>query len=491
MLCRWAAIWTILSCLNLESSVDALSSTGSRSSISSSQWSLQSKSTPRRALISSNANKQVKTRLLMSVSAGDSKKTTPKKKYPKKKNYNNNNNNNNFPFTKELGQAKAINKELINASTAQEILDIFISKGGAKGSAGGDTFNSVNFSTCLHRLARFANQHDNYNKGNSNNSNNSNNKNGKQMTVDEKRRLVLSDPRTAILIASLSEALVAPSSNKALIFNNREFANLGWAIAKLKVAPPSDIYPIVRSVELMNASKKAGQNEGPEVLLSKLEDMNNDIVVTAKKVREQVLEVAIERSTLKTVAERAAVKNKWIPALSQLSGKLLDLIATQVLDIVHDFNSQELANLLYAFASAGRSDHILFEALSEQLVKSMEDKSKLGVEDKRKRPKPQEFSNSVWAFASAGLRGEGQIRLVDGVADILDHNDGAIVQDFKPQELSNTAWGVATLLGKRDSAPLPIYKTEDEAALRILRWVAKALVERADDFKSQESKPRL
>jgi hypothetical protein len=81
--------------------------------------------------------------------------------------------------------------------------------------------------------------------------------------------------------------------------------------------------------------------------------------------------------------------------------------------------------------------------------------------------------------------------LVDGVADILDHNDGAIVQDFKPQELSNTAWGVATLLGKRDSAPLPIYKTEDEAALRILRWVAKALVERADDFKSQESKPRL
>ena len=109
------------------------------------------------------------------------------------------------------------------------------------------------------------------------------------MTVDEKRRLVLSDPRTAILIASLSEALVAPSSNKALIFNNREFANLGWAIAKLKVAPPSDIYPIVRPAELMNASKKAGQNEGPEVLLSKLEDMNNDIVVTARKVREQVL----------------------------------------------------------------------------------------------------------------------------------------------------------------------------------------------------------
>lgn len=482
---RWFGTLTILSCLNQEISVNALSSTTSyRPSI----WSSQSRSVTRKALISSSANRKSKSRLLMTVSAaGDSKpKTSKKMKHANKKN---NQKKNNY-YSKELGQAKAINKELINASTTKEILDIFIAKGGAKGSAGGDTFNSVNFSTCLHRLARFANQHDNYNQRNQGGEGhkNTNNKNGKSMTTDEKRRLVLSDPRTAILIASLSEAIVEPKSNKALVFNNRELANLGWAIAKLKVAPPSSIYPIVRPTELAKGSKRSGQNEGPEIVSSNLEDMHHDIVVTARKVRTQVLEVAKERSTLKTAAERAAVKNKWIPTLSQLSGKGLDMIATQVLDILHDFNSQELANLLYAFANAGRADHILFEALSEQLVIRMEDKSKLRDQDKRKRPKPQEFSNSVWAFASAGLRGEGQIKLIDGVADTLDHNDGAIVQDFKPQELSNTAWGLATLLGKRDSADLPMYKTEDKAALRILRWVGKALLERADDFKSQESK---
>jgi len=100
-------------------------------------------------------------------------------------------------------------------------------------------------------------------------------------------------------------------------------------------------------------------------------------------------------------------------------------------------------------------------------------------------------SNSVWAFASAGLRGQGQINLIAGVADTLDHNNGAIVQDFKPQELSNTAWGVATLMGKRGSEPSLNDEVEDDAALRILRWVATSLEERVDEFKPQEGKTAL
>eukprot|EP00557_Chaetoceros_sp_GSL56_P007928 CAMPEP_0176489526 /NCGR_PEP_ID=MMETSP0200_2-20121128/7338_1 /TAXON_ID=947934 /ORGANISM="Chaetoceros sp., Strain GSL56" /LENGTH=1134 /DNA_ID=CAMNT_0017886679 /DNA_START=321 /DNA_END=3722 /DNA_ORIENTATION=+ len=398
----------------------------------------------------------------------------------RQKNYIHNSSNN-----AELGQAKAINKELIDAGSAQEVLDIFISKGGAKGTAGGNVFNSVNFSTCLHRLARFVNQHDH--------SHNHKIKKGTQPTiqkthtVDEKRRSVLSDPRTAILIAALSEAIVENKSNDALLFNNRELANLGWAIAKLKVAPPSNVYPVVRSKSLfqhLDATNETKNNT--DIIFSSIEDMHQDILMTAAKVRREVLEVAKERNLLKTPAERAAVKNKWIPTLSQLSGKLLDMIATKVLGMLKDFNSQELANLLYAFASAGRADLLLFESLSDQLVINMQDKSKLNSKDKRLRPKPQEFSNSVWAFASAGLRGDGQVKLIEGVADILDHDNGAIVQDFKPQELSNTAWGVATLLAKRGSEQVPSYKRENQAALRILRWVAKSIEERVEEFKPQE-----
>ena len=319
----------------------------------------------------------------------NTKKKRSKKKFHKKKNPY---------FSKELGEAKAINKELINASSAQEILGLFISKGGAKGVAGGDIFNSVNFSTCVHRLARFANQNDNYNNNQrnqkGNNQNNNNNNNGKRLTVDEKRKIVLSDPRTAILLASLAEAIVQPKSTKALVFNSRELANLGWAVAKLKVAPPANIYPISRPASLLKMRKKEDsieQNPAPDTISSSLEDMYKDILETAAKVRSQVLEVAKERSTMKNAAERAAVKNKWIPTLSQLSAKMLDVIAIQVLDMLGEFNSQDLANLLYAFANAGRADFILFDQLSSRLVENMEDKSKLFGEDARKRPKPQEF----------------------------------------------------------------------------------------------------
>lgn len=346
------------------------------------------KTLPRRALISSNPRRGSRRYATVggandSVSLKKNSKQNKKKSNKKqwKKPY----------FSKEMEQAKAINKELINASTTQELLDIFISKGGAKGLAGGNVFNSVNFSTCLHRLARFANQYDNYNNRNQKGNNKSNNQGGgKRLTVDEKRKIVLSDPRTAILLAALSEAIVQPKSNKALKFNNRELANLGWAIAKLKVAPPAQVYPIVRPNTLLEGAGKENSQDS-DIMLSSLEDIEKDILDTGAKVRRQVLEVAKERSTMNSAAERAAVKNKWIPTLSQLSGKLLDVIAIQVLDNLDHFNSQELANLLYAFANAKRADKILFDHLSERLVHNMKDKSKLFDVDIRKRPKPQEF----------------------------------------------------------------------------------------------------
>ena len=188
----------------------------------------------------------------------------------------------------------------------------------------------------------------------------------------------------------MSEAIVQPKSNKALKFNNRELANLGWAIAKLKVAPPAQVYPIVRPNTLLEGAGKENSQDS-DIMLSSLEDIEKDILDTGAKVRRQVLEVAKERSTMNSAAERAAVKNKWIPTLSQLSGKLLDVIAIQVLDNLDHFNSQELANLLYAFANAKRADKILFDHLSERLVHNMKDKSKLFDVDIRKRPKPQEF----------------------------------------------------------------------------------------------------
>ena len=57
------------------------------------------------------------------------------------------------------------------------------------------------------------------------------------------------------------------------------------------------------------------------------------------------------------------------------------------------------------------------------------------------------------------------------------------------QEPSNTAWALATLHSKRDRADAAAAETEaaeDDAIVRVLRWVARDLVERAGSFKPRE-----
>lgn len=103
--------------------------------------------------------------------------------------------------------------------------------------------------------------------------------------------------------------------------------------------------------------------------------------------------------------------------------------------------------------------------------------------------KPQEMSNSVWAFATAGVRGEGQLSLIRYVADAFSKEDGSLVSNFKPQELSNTAWAVATLLSKRQSisaSELDQNVLEDECVRGILLKVCQSLITRVVHFKPQE-----
>jgi len=371
----------------------------------------------------------------------------------------------------QLLQAKAINKEVITFSNAQEILDFFVTKGGAKGSGGDGVFNSVNYSTIMHRLARFATFVD-YSKVRG--------MAAQSAAQEENRRLILSDPRFAIVISSLAEAMV---TENGMVFSHRELANVGWAISKMKMAPPISIFPIKNPTVGV---------ESPHYVTK--EDLHNEILSTATKLRSEVLVVAKERKATLDPSQRAQIKNTWIPILSLLSGKILDVIACRVLEMLSDFNSQELANLLYALATAERANDEVFQKLGSQLVKSIERQTE--TKDKRmdkhsNQVKPQEFSISIWSFATAGLRGPGQIKLTKCLANALENDSGKYVKDFNPQELSNTAWGLAKSLsirehGRSQDCPEEENEEENDAAVRVFRWVAKSLQDRADDFKTQE-----
>eukprot|EP00956_Cyclotella_meneghiniana_P043599 scaffold278308_cov96-Cyclotella_meneghiniana.AAC.1 len=440
--------------------------------------------------------------------------------------------------------------------------------------AGARKVNSVNYATCLHRLARLA-------------STNNNNYNSQDMDAEWKKTLC--DPRFALLLCSLAEMgaradaslsvregkevvdqweidstmnidegmraaddvlsdivgmslgssdddaarnnhssddkselerkkeLAEASMNKLIdpkrksAFSSRECSNICWALAKIRVVPPSRALPLGRIADMHH---EPGNTVGNERLFVSLDEMSLDILSTSLKIRNLLFEEARRRKSGVNNGSGGA----WIPELSRLTGKLMDVFAVQIIqeytsrrDIVNDgkeissedglnhnslgkkgFNPQEMASALWAFAKAKRSDDVLFSAVAEELVRQTElMKLSSGV-----KPKPQEFANTLWAFATAGIRVEAHVKLATLMADTLDEGNGAFFDGsyFKPQELANSAWALATLHSKRTNSGVNndrntlshINSTEDDAIVRILRWVAINIKQQVDNFKPQE-----
>lgn len=337
-------------------------------------------------------------------------------------------------YNARMAQAIALNKKLISCDSTEEILSLLAATPGALTKmAGGGALNSVNWSTACHRMARFCSYD------------------------QDVRKKTLMDPRFALFLCGLSEAMAGmdfttslsdyQADNKSgksggksssLTFNSRECSNIAWAIAKIRLAPPQSALPLDLSQE--NQSVK--------------------MVETSLKCRSQVLEGARERTQL------------WIPTLSLLSGRLLDTISYMSIKSTAAFNTQETSNLLWSLATAQRADPDVFQHISLSLADNMSSATSV---------KPQEFSNGIWAFATAGIDGTGQEKLIKYTAEALT-DDPSYIDEWKCNEQSCACWGVATILSNKNQR-LP---EEDAHALTILRKVAAAIRIRADEFKSQE-----
>jgi hypothetical protein len=449
--------------------------------------------------------------------------------------------------------------------------------------AGAQKLNSVNFSTCLHRLARFAAK-GSYSSTPSPNDNTNNNNNNQKNT--DARKQVLSDPRFALLVCSMAEmasgvdASISVKMGSEIVnewmekcgtgggeeegmreaddvlndivglsggsnidnnggdssgggtlsmesrfataeqimnqlstpqtkdsFSSRECSNVCWALAKLRVVPPSSAFALGRVVgDDDNESHSGSVGEGgggkKNFLSSRqfvsLDEMALDVVSSTLQVRMQLFEEARKRKL------GGSSNGAWIPELSRLAGKVMDLIAVKIIieyGLRNDgggdddgtssssssssntiFNPQEMASVLWAYAKSNRADDALFSTVAAELIRQT------GYELERggQGPRPQELSNTIWAFATAGIRGEQQIELVKFAADALDEGEGLFFGNaFKPQELANTGWALATLHSKR-SEGTSTEAVEDDGIVRILRWIAKDIMQRVESFKPQE-----
>lgn len=241
-----------------------------------------------------------------------------------------------------------LNSKIVSQENSADVLSVVAStKGALTTVGGGGKLNSINFSTAIHRIAKylaFAWQNP---EGND-------------------RSKILSDPRFALLICGASEALggadVTDAHNDPLNFASREMSNMAWALAKLRIVPPKNVIPVdvtTNSKDRMNAK--------------------------SKEVRAMVYEVAKQRASNGNVQNGA-----WIPALSELCGHLMDTISQRatLLD-PKKFQLQEFSNLLWATATAKRSDESVVAFIVTSLIRGMEG-------NKKEASRPQEWSNSLW-----------------------------------------------------------------------------------------------
>ena len=139
---------------------------------------------------------------------------------------------------------------------------------------------------------------------------------------------------------------------------------------------------------------------------------------------------------------------------------LLDVLARAAASRMRELKPQELSNSAWAYATAGHRAPELFDALAEVSAARL---TRPSLDSELHDFSPQELSNIAWAFASAG---HAHPKLFDALASAsLDS-----IRHFNPQNLANTAWAFATA---RHSSP------------RLLDALAIASQQQIDRFNSQ------
>lgn len=249
-------------------------------------------------------------------------------------------------------QNMELNKKITQQENAQDLLQLLAgTKGALTLPGGGGRMNSVNLSTGFHRIGKHL-SYQNYSNNNKSN-NNSKNANNSNNNVDEgnNRSRILSDPRFALFCCAAAEALIGgpdikDAAGQLIQFRPREMSNVAWAIAKIKIAPPKTALPVDVSE---NVVERLGEKSA--------------------QVRAMVYEVAKQRQGIDTNKVTAST---WIPALSELTGLIMDTISYRVMTKTKlVYQSQERANLLWALATAQRADSDVFALIVESLIQGV------------------------------------------------------------------------------------------------------------------------
>ena len=253
--------------------------------------------------------------------------------------------------------SRQYNQQIISCPDAFAVLHLLQStKGALTQRAGGGALNSVNFSTALHRLARFG-AYDNPQNQQKYSANGGagaagNDSSGSAAIV---RARILSDPRFALLLAVFAEALVDPPTDvlPEFSFRFREFSNAAWALAKLRLAPPATVLSLLEPAQApepvssqVDENEKYNNHRKNHPANVKLDP--TALVETARELRQQVahsLKIARQQNEQGGAGQQLTSQLPphvtWIPLLSKLTGYILDYIGQHVVRQVQEAGQLE------------------------------------------------------------------------------------------------------------------------------------------------------
>ncbi|KAL3916532.1 MAG: hypothetical protein SGILL_005134 [Bacillariaceae sp.] len=225
----------------------------------------------------------------------------------------------------------------------------------------------------------------------------------------------------------------------------------------MNIVPPADVMP----VDIENAEEKLREKSAT--------------------LRSTIFDVAKQRAA--SSGRSGDMSSSWIPVLSEVSGLLVDATAAKSLRLdPRFFKQQELSNIMWALTNVKRPSERVFAFVVNSIILSQQN-SKNNKGRDNEMLKPQEWSIPLWCLAKTGILSGHEEELFPFVRDLMD-NEAGFLESFRPQELSNSIWAAATILSNRDEAP---EGAASEAALDIVRHVAREMIRRdGDRYTSQE-----
>ncbi|KAJ1463113.1 hypothetical protein M885DRAFT_455672, partial [Pelagophyceae sp. CCMP2097] len=314
--------------------------------------------------------------------------------------------------------AVALNKRLVTASTAHQVLALF--------EAHGADYDYMNFSTSFHKLGTLS-------------------RDLVELTSISASSAWSTSDSTSTLDAFAADVVVNLKDDGRK-WSPQGLSNVVWGAAKVGHVDPK-LFDAVSAL----APQKI-QHFDPQALA-------NTVWAFAKvDCPAPLLFEAVSWEATKKVGKfspQALANTVWAYARARhASPVLFDAVANEVLKKVTSLKPQALANIVWAYAKAGVPAQALFDVVAEQAYVKI---SMFNAQD---------LATTAWAFAKAGVRAPS---LFQAVAIESQKK----MNTFDSQTLASTAWAYAHA---QVEAPTLFAALADESVRRMETFNAQALV---------------